>query len=58
MLAPEGIGNEDNPWSYTGHITGFVVLSDRDEDDSYEAINRLRPRPLDANRAAPASMDA
>jgi GNAT superfamily N-acetyltransferase len=42
MLAPfQGVGGEDDPWSYTGHITGFVVLSDRDEDGSYEAVSHI-----------------
>lgn len=59
MLAPvEGVGSEGSPWSYTGHITGFAVFADRDKDDSYEAISRLRPSRLDAGRGAPATMDA
>ena len=58
MLAPEGIGSEDSLGSYTRHITGFVVLSDRDEDGPYEAISRLRPSPLDAGRSVPANVDA
>jgi GNAT superfamily N-acetyltransferase len=42
MLAPvAGVGGEDGPWSYTGHITGFVVMSDRDEDGSYEAVSHI-----------------
>jgi ribosomal protein S18 acetylase RimI-like enzyme len=42
MLTPvQCAGDEDHPWSYTGHITGFVILSDRDEDGSYEAVSHL-----------------
>jgi hypothetical protein len=59
ILAPvEGGGSKDSPWSYTGHIAGFVVLSDRDQDGSYEAISRLRPSTLDAGRSVPATMAA
>jgi hypothetical protein len=42
LLAPvQCVGGDDSPWSYAGHITGFVVLSDRDEDDSYEAVSHI-----------------
>jgi ribosomal protein S18 acetylase RimI-like enzyme len=42
MLAPvQCAGDEDHPWSYAGHMTGFVILSDRDEDGSYEAVSHL-----------------
>jgi DNA invertase Pin-like site-specific DNA recombinase len=37
----QGVGGEDHPWSYTEHITGFVVLSDHDEDGSYEAVSHI-----------------
>jgi len=42
-LAPiQCVGDDDSPWwSYTGHLTGFVVLSDRDEDESYEAVSHI-----------------
>jgi ribosomal protein S18 acetylase RimI-like enzyme len=29
------------PGRTPGNITGFVVLSDRDEDDSYEAVSHI-----------------
>jgi len=59
ILAPvEGGESKDSPWSYTGHITGFVVLSDCDKDGPYEAISRLRPSPLDAGYSVPATTDA
>jgi hypothetical protein len=42
MLAPvQGVGGDDAPWAYYGHVTGFVVLSDRDEDGSYEAVSHI-----------------
>jgi hypothetical protein len=35
VLAPvEGVGSKESPWSYTGHITRFMILSDRDEGGS------------------------
>lgn len=41
-LAPvEGFGDDEYPWSYAGHLAGFVVLADRDEDGSYEAVSHL-----------------
>ena len=41
-LAPvQGVEGDDTPWSYFGHVTGFVVLSDRDEDGSYEAVGHI-----------------
>jgi len=42
MLAPvRAVDGEDSPWSYMGHITGFVILRDRDEDDSYESVTHI-----------------
>jgi len=40
MLAPvEAIGSgEDGPWNYTGHLAGFVIVHDRDEDGVYETV--------------------
>jgi ribosomal protein S18 acetylase RimI-like enzyme len=43
MLAPvSGIGGSgEGPWLYTGHVTGFVILYDRDEDGSYESVGHI-----------------
>jgi ESCO1/2 acetyl-transferase len=42
MLAPvSGAGNDEDPWTYTGHLTGFVILYDRDEDDMYEPVGHI-----------------
>ncbi len=41
LVPVQGVGGDDSPWSYVGHITGFIVLSDRDEDDSYEAVSHI-----------------
>lgn len=42
MLAPvSGTGNDEDPWTYTGHLTGFVILYDRDEDDAYESVGHI-----------------
>lgn len=41
MLAPVGaiVGGDDSlPWRYFGHLVGFVILYDRDEDGAYEAV--------------------
>ena len=42
MLAPvSGFGGQSEPWSYTGHLAGFAVLYDRDEDGEYESVGHL-----------------
>ena len=43
MLAPVTAvgGSSDEPWSYSGHLTGFVILYDRDEDGEYEAVSHI-----------------
>ena len=42
MLAPvRAIGGNDGPWHYTGHLTGFVILHDRDGDGDYEAVAHI-----------------
>lgn len=42
MLAPvRGGGGEDGPWDYTGHLTGFVILYDRDSDGAYESVGHI-----------------
>ena len=42
MLAPIGAsGGEDGPWFYSGHLVGFVVVYDRDEDGTYESVGHI-----------------
>lgn len=43
MLAPvHGFGGSDkDEWMYTGHLTGFMILHDRDEDGEYESIAHM-----------------
>jgi ribosomal protein S18 acetylase RimI-like enzyme len=43
MLVPvSGIGGgDDEPWSYTGRLAGFIILYDRDEDGEYEAVGHI-----------------
>lgn len=42
MLAPTGaIGGEDGPWSFSGRLTGFVIVYDRDQDGAYEAVGHI-----------------
>ena len=42
MLAPvSGQSFGDEPWSYTGHLAGFAVLYDRDEDGEYESVAHI-----------------
>ena len=42
MLAPaSGQGFSDEPWHYTGHLAGFVILYDRDEDGEYESVGHM-----------------
>jgi hypothetical protein len=40
MLAPvEGwSGSDEDLWSFTGHLAGFVVLNDHDDDGNYETV--------------------
>jgi len=39
MLAPVAFGGgDDSPWRYFGHLVGFVILYDRDNDSVYEAV--------------------
>jgi GNAT superfamily N-acetyltransferase len=42
MLAPvSGSGGEDDQWFYSGRVTGFVVVYDRDEDGTYESVGHI-----------------
>jgi len=43
MLAPvEGwSGGDGDLWSFTGHLIGFVVLNDHDDDGTYEAVTHV-----------------
>jgi GNAT superfamily N-acetyltransferase len=42
MLAPvSGTGSETGPWHYTGHLTGFVIIYDRDGDGAYESVGHM-----------------
>lgn len=44
MLAPvsgSGSPDGDRPWFYSGHLVGFVVLHDRDDDDVYESVAHI-----------------
>lgn len=43
MLAPvHGFGGSDkDEWMYTGHLVGFVILHDRDEDGEYESVAHI-----------------
>jgi ribosomal protein S18 acetylase RimI-like enzyme len=42
MLAPVAAsGGEDGFWFYDGHLAGFVVVYNRDEDDDYESIGHI-----------------
>jgi ribosomal protein S18 acetylase RimI-like enzyme len=41
-LAPVAAsGGEDGLWFYDGHLAGFVVVYDRDEDDDYESTGHI-----------------
>jgi GNAT superfamily N-acetyltransferase len=41
MLAPtDKIGGDDDT-SWSGHVVGFLVIQDRDEDDTYESIAHI-----------------
>jgi ribosomal protein S18 acetylase RimI-like enzyme len=44
MLAPvEAIGGGEDSlrWHYSGHLAGFVILYDRDNDGTYEAVGHV-----------------
>jgi ribosomal protein S18 acetylase RimI-like enzyme len=44
MLAPvsaSGDAEGDRPWLYSGHLIGFVILRDRDEDGRYESVAHM-----------------
>jgi GNAT superfamily N-acetyltransferase len=44
MLAPRsasGGSEDDRPWFYNGHLVGFVILQDRDNDGNYESVAHI-----------------
>jgi hypothetical protein len=41
MLAPESGYNTDSGWAYSGHLAGFVILHDRDQDGRYESVAHM-----------------
>ncbi|WP_026412862.1 hypothetical protein [Actinomadura oligospora] len=42
MSAPvSGVGGENGPWHYKGHLTGFVVLYDRGHEGFYESVGHI-----------------
>lgn len=41
MLAPTSGSGADGEWSYEGHLVGFVILHDRDEDSRYESVAHM-----------------
>lgn len=43
MLAPvSGFGGSDErDWHYSGHLTGFLILHDRDDDGDYESVAHI-----------------
>jgi len=42
MLAPVSAGGgEDGPWHFSGRLTGFVVVYDRDEDGAYKSVGHI-----------------
>lgn len=42
MLAPlSASGGENDPWGYSGRLAGFLVIYDRDNDGTYEAIGHI-----------------
>lgn len=42
MLAPVAAsGGDEGLWFYDGHIVGFVIVYDRDEDDDYESVGHI-----------------
>jgi GNAT superfamily N-acetyltransferase len=42
MLAPVAAsGGEDGLWFYDGHLTGFVVVYDRDRNGIYESVGHI-----------------
>jgi hypothetical protein len=43
MLAPvAGVSSESEPWDCAGHLAGFMILYDPDEDGTYETIGHVR----------------
>lgn len=40
MLAPTSAGGGET-WTYSGHLVGFVILHDRDEDGVYECVAHI-----------------
>jgi len=44
MLAPtysSGSPDSDEPWGFSGHLVGFVIVQDRDEDGVYESVAHI-----------------
>ena len=43
MLAPVSAvgGSSGEPWFYSGHLAGFVILHDRDKDGTYESVAHM-----------------
>lgn len=43
MLAPVSAfgGEGEEPWNYTGHLIGFVIVQDRDEDGECESVAHI-----------------
>jgi ribosomal protein S18 acetylase RimI-like enzyme len=42
MLAPVGVIDwSSEPWQYRGHLAGFLILYDRDDDGIYESIGHI-----------------
>lgn len=42
MLAPlSGVASDSEPWDCAGHLAGFMILYDRDEDGTYETVGHM-----------------
>ena len=42
MLAPvAGVASDSYPWDCAGHLAGFMILYDRDEDGTYETVGHI-----------------
>lgn len=41
MLAPTSASGGDDVWFYSGHIVGFVILHDRDDDGRFESVAHI-----------------
>jgi ribosomal protein S18 acetylase RimI-like enzyme len=42
MLAPvAGVASDSRPWDCAGHLAGFMIVYDRDEDGTYETIGHI-----------------